>query len=111
MPFNNMKTLLNQQVHFFLCCQSYFNRCPKIQKFDRFNRFERSRLWVVIGRLGCIGCRRNNIMIDGSEKRNRYLRSSCVVNTCTSASNCLEEFDGSNLKPAVALSARGVIFH
>lgn len=33
-----------------------------------------------------------------------------VIRVDTSSSNCLEEFDGSNLKPAVALSATGVLF-
>lgn len=33
-----------------------------------------------------------------------------MIRVDTSSSNCLEEFDGSNLKPAVALSATGVLF-
>lgn len=32
------------------------------------------------------------------------------VGVNTSSSNCLEEFDGSSRKPAVALSATGVLF-
>lgn len=33
-----------------------------------------------------------------------------LIRVITSSNNCLEEFDGSNLKPAVALSATGVVF-